>query len=291
MPLVLSVEAWVTALDSAALHAVTNLMRWLGGEERLFLNWAFRLAVDTHTLKLGVPVLLAFWVWVRPSGYAADPVRALRQVAGILLAMAIGRGAQIVLPDRLRPMQATPDFPFPDLGHLPYIDDGSSIPSDHAALAFSLAAVVWIGSRRLGAVAFLWAAVGVCLPRLYFGYHHLSDLIAGAAIGVLAVRFALWVPLPSGGVRSIVRAARRMDARAPGLATVGLFLVAFECLTLFESSRKMGSAAALVAVTAFAGEQTDAQTATAASALAALASGPEADAAGCGIDTTGSSAR
>ncbi len=62
---------------------------------------------------------------MRPSGYAADPVRALRQVAGILLAMAIGRGAQIVLPDRLRPMQATPDFPFPDLGHLPYIDDGS----------------------------------------------------------------------------------------------------------------------------------------------------------------------
>lgn len=76
MPLVLSVEAWVTALDSAALHAVTDLMRWLGGEERLFLNWAFRLAVDTHTLKLGVPVLLAFWIWVRPSGYAADPVRA-----------------------------------------------------------------------------------------------------------------------------------------------------------------------------------------------------------------------
>jgi len=33
-----SLHAWVVALDNAALHAVTELMRWLGGEQRLFLT-------------------------------------------------------------------------------------------------------------------------------------------------------------------------------------------------------------------------------------------------------------
>ena len=46
----------------------------------------------------------------------------------------------------------------------------------------------------------------------------------------LAVRFALWVPLPQGAARSITRAARAVEERAPGLATVALFMVAFEIL-------------------------------------------------------------
>lgn len=246
-------DAWIAALDGAALVAVTEAMRWLGGEHRLFLNWALRHAVDIDLLKLGVPVLLACWVWVRPAGYAADPVRVLRQIAGVLLAMAVGRGAQVLLPARPRPMQEMPDFPFPELGQLPFIDDGSSMPSDHAALAFSLAAVAWSGSRRCGAIALFWAAFGVCLPRLYFGYHHLSDLVAGAAIGVAAVQAALRAPPPIGAARSVERAARWVEARAPGLATVALFLVAFECLTLFQSSRKVASAAATVAAVALHG--------------------------------------
>ena len=105
----------------------------------------------------------AFWVWVRPTGYDADPLRVLRHVADIALAMAIGRGAQILLPVRPRPTAALPDSPFPEVAGLVYFPGDNSFTSDHAALAFSLAAVVWTGSRRLGAVAFLWAAA-VCLP-------------------------------------------------------------------------------------------------------------------------------
>jgi undecaprenyl-diphosphatase len=263
----------MAALDDAALRGVTEAMRWLGGEQRLFLDWTFRHLVDIDLLKLGVPVLLAFWIWMRPAGYAADPVRVLRQIAGVLLAMTVARGAQVLLPDRPRPMQATPDFPFPELGHLLPINDGGSMPSDHAALAFSLAAVTWAaGSRRLGAVAFFWAALVVCLPRLYFGYHHLSDLVVGAAIGVAAVQVALRAPLPATLAGSMARGARRLDARAPGLASVALFLVAFECLTLFLGSRKMASAAATVAVVALGGQT---QSATAAPLAAEAVTGPE----------------
>ena len=243
-------DAWVSALDAAALQAVTDLMRQIGGEERLFLNWALRFFVEIDLLKLGVPALAAFWVWARPQGFAADPVRTLRQIGGVMLAMAIGRGAQIVLPERPRPMQSMPDFPFPGLGHLPWIADGSSMPSDHAALAFALATVAWFGSRRLGAAAFLWAALVVCMPRLYFGYHYLSDLVGGAFIGVAAVWFAARVPLPRQAVRLTCGWARWMDARAPGLAVVCLFLIAFECLTLFQSSRKIANAGATVVAVA-----------------------------------------
>lgn len=243
-------DAWVSALDATALQAVTDLMRWIGGEERLSLNWALRLFVEIDLLKLGVPALAAFWVWARPQGFAADPVRALRQIGGVVLAMAIGRGAQIALPERPRPMQSLPDFPFPELGHLPWIADGSSMPSDHAALAFALATVAWFGSRRLGAAAFLWAALVVCMPRLYFGYHYFSDLVGGALIGVAAVWFAERVPLPRRAVRATRGWALWIDARAPGLAAVCLFLIAFECLTLFQSSRKIASAGATVAAAA-----------------------------------------
>ena len=270
-----SPAAWVAALDHAALESLMELTRWLGGEERVFLSWALRLAVDTYALKLGVPVLLVVWFWVRPAGYAADPLRVLRQIAGVMLAMAIGRGAQILLPDRPRPIQAMPDYPFPELGHLAFIADISSMPSDHAALAFSLAAVVWSGSRWLGAIAFLWAALGACLPRLYFGYHHLSDLAAGAAIGILAVQAALRAPLPLGAARFVERAARRADTRAPGLATVALFLIAFECMTMFGSSRNMVHAAGTVAAIAIGLERDAAGNAAPASPAAKAAPGLE----------------
>lgn len=274
-------DAWVSALDAAALQAVTDLMRWIGGEERLFLNWVLRLFVDIDLLKLGVPALAAFWVWARPQGFAADPVRTLRQIGGVMLAMAVGRGAQVVLPERPRPMQSLPDFPFPELGHLPWIADGSSMPSDHAALALALAMVAWFGSRRLGAVAFFWAALVVCMPRLYFGYHYFSDLVAGALIGVGAVWFAARVPLPRRAVRSTRGWARWIDARAPGLATVCLFLIAFECLTLFQSSRRIAGAGATVAAIAL-GKPFDA-TGAAALPSPAMGGGGEA-AAGTGGD-------
>lgn len=211
---------WLAAFDLAALEATTDWMHRLAGGHLLALNWANRLLLVTSPLKLGVPVLLALHAWLRPeTGYRADPLRALRSIGGVVLAMAISRVAQDLLPARPRPRLALPDFPFPPLGHLSALADWSSMPSDHAALAFALAAVAWTGSRGLGLVAGVWAALFASLPRLYFGYHYASDLIAGAVLGVVSVAVAMHVPLPRGLALRIEGWAHLLEARPhPGAA-------------------------------------------------------------------------
>jgi undecaprenyl-diphosphatase len=61
--------------------------------------------------------------------------------------------------------------------------DGPGLPSDQTAAAF--AAAYSIGRRRPTIRAPLYAtATAIALARVYCGVHHLSDTLAGAALGV-----------------------------------------------------------------------------------------------------------
>lgn len=238
----------VAALDRAALDGVYELVCAAAGGHIRGVDWAVRLLIEVSALKLGVPTLLAVYAWVRPdTGLRADPVRALRGAAGVVLTLALARATQNFLPARPRPRVAMPEFPFPPLGHLTDLADWSSMPSDTAALAFALVAVAWASSRRLGAAALAWAVSMTCLPRLYIGYHHLSDLLAGAALGVLSVAAALRAPLPAGAAVRADALLRRLDARAPGLLVLAFFALGAECLHAFEATRRMARAAGEVA--------------------------------------------
>lgn len=71
----------------------------------------------------------------------------------------------------------------------------SSFPSSHAANAFALA---WIlGARwRRGAPLFLALALTVAFSRMYLNRHFLSDVLAGALIGMICSwAAASWLPL------------------------------------------------------------------------------------------------
>lgn len=230
----------IAAFDLAAQRGAIALAHAIAGESLPALDWAARLLVELDALKMGVPTFLAMYAWLRPDrGYRADPLRALRGAAGVVLALVLARLAQESLPERPRPRVALPDLPFPPLGHLSDLADWSSMPSDTAALAFALAAVAWASSRRLGAAAVAWAAVMTCAPRLYFGYHYLSDLVVGAA----SVALALNAPAPAGIVAGTRAWLRRIDARAPVLLPLAFFALGAECLHLFQSTRKMADAA------------------------------------------------
>jgi undecaprenyl-diphosphatase len=67
-----------------------------------------------------------------------------------------------------------------------------SFPSDHATAAFAIAMAIWLRHRRAGWVALVMAAT-LSLSRVVVGTHYPSDVLAGAAIGVLAA-LALWLP-------------------------------------------------------------------------------------------------
>ena len=70
----------------------------------------------------------------------------------------------------------------------------SSFPSSHAANAFALAWVLSSRWRR-GAPFFHVVAAVVALARIYLNRHYLSDVVVGAAIGLLVAWLcARWLP-------------------------------------------------------------------------------------------------
>jgi membrane-associated phospholipid phosphatase len=60
----------------------------------------------------------------------------------------------------------------------------ASFPSSHAANAFALAAVFARRWRRLALPFFVWAAA-TAWSRMYLNRHFLSDVVVGAAVGIL----------------------------------------------------------------------------------------------------------
>ena len=78
--------------------------------------------------------------------------------------------------------------PFVVLEFVPLIshDPASSFPSGHAALYFALAGSMWLVNKKYG-WWFLSAATLIGLARIVVGVHWPTDIIAGAAIGLLSV--------------------------------------------------------------------------------------------------------
>ena len=84
------------------------------------------------------------------------------------------------------------------------VDNG--FPSDHTALAAAIALVVLAWHRRTGVLLLLLAAV-LGASRVLAGVHHVPDVVAGYALGILA-----------GGVAVLVSRALpwpRIEARVP----------------------------------------------------------------------------
>jgi undecaprenyl-diphosphatase len=85
----------------------------------------------------------------------------------------------------------------------------ASFPSGHAASAWSLA---WILTRRWRRLAVFWwaLAVTVAWSRVYLNRHYLSDVVAGAGIGLLCTWGLLRLQ-----ARMAARAAVRASPPAP----------------------------------------------------------------------------
>lgn len=94
--------------------------------------------------------------------------------------LAYGLNAYIgFLFPRERPFQTL------DVSPLFYPVTEKSFPSDHAALAFAFAATLLMIDRRLGILTMV-CALCIAIARVFAGVHYLSDVIAGAIIGILS---------------------------------------------------------------------------------------------------------
>jgi membrane-associated phospholipid phosphatase len=203
--------------------------------------WFDRIVLEVfqlNTFKMMPIVAAMVWLWFADDATNAKRKAVFYGIAGGFIALVITRVIQNVSPHKPRPALSDAfDFIIPIGG---YTNDWSSFPSDTAGLAFALALGIWLASRRWGMAAFFWATVVISFPRLYGGYHYMSDLVAGAAIGMASTYVLHRFRNLSDPVFNLV--LRFSKSHKPWFFMLA-FILAFQTSTYFSDLRKVGEKA------------------------------------------------
>jgi membrane-associated phospholipid phosphatase len=174
----------MNAFDAAGL----TFFNQFASQSPLFDSIVINMA-QYHDFK-GVVIMALLWGACFMPNRDAILARqiAIMSVIGGLLALVAARLMTKFLPFRDRPLyndQFTLDYPLGDSDR--YLEHWSSFPSDHAMLWFAIAVGIFLISRRVGIIAMLYTVVVICLPRIYLGLHHPTDILAGMALGAAMV--------------------------------------------------------------------------------------------------------
>ncbi|HSH73709.1 MAG TPA: phosphatase PAP2 family protein [Methylophilaceae bacterium] len=170
-------------LDIAVIQFVNSFARKSVMFDRIVLE-----ILQLNSLKMMPLVVLMVWLWFSSEQHTTRKA-VFSGFFGGFIALVMTRIVQNLGFHRPRPaLSGNFDFVMPAGG---YTSDWSSFPSDTAGLAFAMALGIWLASRKIGIAAFFWATIIISFPRLYGGFHYLSDLMAGAIIG-MACTYLFW---------------------------------------------------------------------------------------------------
>ena len=111
--------------------------------------------------------------------------------------------------------------------------DINSMPSDTATLVLALTTGILLVSRRIGLLTLAYVIVFVCLPRVYLGIHHPTDLLAGALIGITSTL----VLTRSFVLKRVFTPLLALSKRYPGTFYIGLFVVTSQVSSMFSELR------------------------------------------------------
>ena len=236
--------------------AVMSIVNAFAGRSPVFDRFV-GLVHATTTLKGGIIVAVLCWLWAEASRTpaaaalrdprAADPRAAVvRMFLAIIAAILIGRLAQVVLPERRRPIVSG------DLGVVfgagastENWDRWSSLPSDHAVYLMAAATAFGFRSRGFGLAFALFMIVTQLLPRIYFGEHYPSDIVAGCLIGVAIGWGVMRAPGLAGACALPLRLA---DAHAPSFAAFAALLLLQLAMTFADALAWLRSIARFIGV-------------------------------------------
>ena len=223
----------MNAFDSTIIHFLSQFAFRFG-----FLD---KLAIATTQLYLlrGLPMILPlWWFWFRDGPTRQrDREIVIATIIASLCALAVGQLLEHWLPYRPRPLAN------PELGlHFLASSEGefknvNAFPSDHAMLWCAVATGVLVVSRRIGTFVMAYAILIIGMLRVYVGLHNPTDVLAGAALGVV-----MCLLLNRERVRQIIAApVLHFSSRYQPLFHVGMFLLSFELVTQFDELRRVGS--------------------------------------------------
>ncbi|MBE7204781.1 MAG: phosphatase PAP2 family protein [Parafilimonas terrae] len=218
-----------SSLDDCMLH----LTGAIAGRHAFFDKFVVKF-LDLESIRLLPLIIVLIYLWYRGDEKVSARTTAFEAAGGMFLAVVVSRLVQNLSPLRLRPLHGgDPAFVAPIGTNMGTLEHWSSFPSDHAALSFALSTALWLLAWPLGALAYAWSVLVVCLPRIYAGYHYASDVLGGALIGVVvAVCVRRLLPSKAAAAR-----ASNVAAHYPGLFNAGLFILAYFFATMFHDVR------------------------------------------------------
>jgi undecaprenyl-diphosphatase len=199
-------------------------------------SWTFDYFVlligQNYVLKTGVITALLGWTWFRKSEDSTEHRRILVfAMIASCVAVLLNRMLALVVPFRVRPLHSPElDFVLPYAVNPQNLLTWSGFPSDNATLFFGLAAGIFLVSRRAGILAFGHVLLAVAFARVYLGFHHPTDILAGALLGVGAVSLVI-VPAVRTAVTRVPMWWLEQD---PPSFHAALFVLVFLIATTFE---------------------------------------------------------
>jgi undecaprenyl-diphosphatase len=205
-----------------------------------FATQSIEAIADWYTFKGLVLIPVLWWMWFRQDErreWRREMV--LATVLSGLVALFVGRLMSHWLPFRVRPVYSTElHLHFPSgATNDAQLTSWSSFPSDHAMLWMAVATGIFLVWRGIGVLAILYTALVICLPRAWLGFHYPTDLLVGAAVGIV-ITFIM--------TRDAIRAryatpVLRTIERYPGPSAMLAFILCLEIVTQFDELRKLAS--------------------------------------------------
>lgn len=218
-------EAW----EFPVIHAFNAV----AGRSQL-LDRGIHALTSRDLLQGAVFVALIWYLWFDTPDVGVR-ARLLTGTLAATLGGMLSRLLQIVLPTHLRPLH-TPSLGFVmPMGVQPdTLNHFDAFPSDHGAVLFGLAIVIYRLRPRLGGFAIVWATI-VSASRIYEGYHYPSDVVGsiGLALIVVSMFDNRWFAYLAQRLLVLERTWR------PTFYLLA-FLVTYQIATLFDDVREIG---------------------------------------------------